>query len=117
MATLKVGSVALPEPAQLSSGDEIIWSASTGRTASGKMTGDVVAEKKNLNITWGVLPESEVYKIKSNLKSGFLPLTFHDDGMNITISAYRGTLTKEHIGRLGDGIYYYKSVTVTIVEQ
>lgn len=117
MATLMVGSTALPEPVQLSTDDEIIWSSSTGRTASGKMVGDVVAEKKTLNIKWGVLTESELYLIKNKLKSGFIPITFHDDGTDITIKAYRGTLSKEHIGRLSDGIYYYRSATVSIIQQ
>lgn len=117
MAELKAGSVELPSPVSLSVSDEIIWSSNTGRTASGKMVGDIVAEKKNLDIKWGVLPESEVKKISSNLKAGFFPLTFRDDGVNITIQSYRGTLSKEHMGYIGDGIYYYKSVSVSIIQQ
>ena len=42
---LRCGSAVLPAPDTLSIGDEIIWSSSTGRTLSGYMTGDVVAEK------------------------------------------------------------------------
>lgn len=117
MAVLKAGEVELPSPVSLSSNDEIIWSSNTGRTSSGEMTGDVIAEKKNLDIKWGILSESDVKLIKDSLKTGFNPLTFHDDGVDITISAYRGTLSKEHMGYIGDGIYYYKSVSVSIIEQ
>ena len=91
MAILKVGSVALPSPVSLSSNDEIIWSSNTGRTASGDMVGDIVAEKKNLEIKWGVLTEKEMKTISSNLKAGFFPMTFRDDGVEITIKSYRGT--------------------------
>ena len=114
---LKCGSVVLPSPVSLSSGDEIIWSSETGRTDSGKMVGDVIAEKKNLTITWGVLKESELKTIKKNLIAGFFPITFRDDGETVEINVYRGTLTKEHLGYIGDGIYYYKSATVQIVQQ
>lgn len=117
MAVLKAGAVELPCPVSISTSDEIIWSSKTGRTTSGDMVGDVVAEKKNLDIKWGVLPDSDVKLIKDNLKAGFFPLTFRDDGMEITISTYRGTLSKEHMGYIGDGIYYYRSVSVSIIQQ
>lgn len=117
MAILKVGDTDLPAPVELSTSDEIIWSAETGRVASGKMAGDVIAEKKTLSIQWGVLTDSQIQVIKSNLIAGFFPITFHDDGLEITIESYRGTLTKEHIGRLSDGVYYYRNATVTIIQQ
>lgn len=117
MATLVAGSVALPEPTEISTGDEIIWSSNTGRVADGSMAGDVVAEKQTINIKWGILTESEVATIKSSLAPGFWPITFRDAGISLTISAYRGTLTKEHLGYIGDGVYYYRSVSVSIIQQ
>ena len=117
MAILKVGDTDLPAPVELSTSDEIIWSAETGRVASGKMAGDVIAEKKTLSIQWGILTDDQLSVIKNNLIAGFFPITFHDDGLEITIESYRGTLTKEHIGKLSDGIYYYRSATVTIIQQ
>lgn len=116
-ALLKAGSVELPAPVKISTSDEIIWSSNTGRsTESGKMVGDVIAEKTTIDIEWGVLTETEMKKISANLKSGFNPFTFRDDGISITITAYRGTLKKEHLGYVG-GAYYYKSATVSIVQQ
>ena len=117
MAVLKAGAVELPCPASLVVNDELIWSSNAGRLTSGEMKGDVIAEKKNLEITWGILQESEVAIIKQNLKSGFFPITFRDDGMDMTISTYRGTLTKEHMGYLGDGIYYYRNVVASLIEK
>lgn len=117
MAILTAGGVALPAPVKITCGNEIIWSSNAGRTANGTFVGDIVAEKMTINIDWGILPESEVTLIKTNLKSGFFPLTFHDDGIDITIESYRGTLTKEQIGYLGDGIFWYRSVNVSIIQQ
>lgn len=117
MATLKCGSITLPEPVELSTSDEIIWSANTERSSSGDMIGEAIAEKKTLDIKWGVLTEDEVKKIKDNLTKGFFSLTFRDESETHTISVYRGTLTKEHLGYIGDGIYYYKSASVQIVQK
>lgn len=114
---LKSGSTVLPAPTVLTVGDEIIWTSSTGRTISGKMVGNVVAEKKNLQIQWNYLTESDVKLIKSKLIAGWFPLTFRDDGIDITIQSYRGTLSKEMLGDIGDGNFYYKTVSVDIVQR
>lgn len=111
------GSMTLPAPVSISVNDEIIWTSDTGRTLSGLMVGDVVAEKKNISIKWGILTETEVQLIKNVLTKGFFPISFRDDGMDITIEAYRGTLTKEQLGYIGDGIFYYKSATVDIIQR
>ena len=47
----------LPAPVSIKVDDEIIWSSSTGRALDGTMLGDVVAKKKTLSISWGVLQE------------------------------------------------------------
>lgn len=117
MAILKAGEVELPCPISIMVNDELVWSANTGRTTSGEMVGDVIAEKKNIEIEWGILSEIDVGIIKNNLKSGFFPITFRDDGVEMTISAYRGTLAKEQMGYIGDGVYYYRRVTASIVEK
>ncbi len=114
---LSSGGIKLPSPVALTVSDEIIWTSDTGRTLSGLMIGDVVTEKKNLSIKWGILTETEVALIRSRLIAGFFPFTFRDDGVEITIEAYRGTLSKEHMGQIGDGRYYYRSVSVDIIQR
>lgn len=114
---LKSGGVVLPAPTSLSVSDEIIWTSDTGRTLSGYMVGDVVAEKKNLSIKWQYLTDEEVRLIKSRLIAGFFPFTFHDSGIDFTIEAYRGTMSKEHLGNIGDGFYYYKTVSVDVIQR
>lgn len=114
---IKADNVELPAPVSLKIDDEIIWSSDTGRTLDGTMVGDVVAEKKNISINWGLMPESDYLQIKSKLIAGFFPVTIHDDGADITITTYRGTLSKEVIGDIGDDLYWYRSVTVQIIQQ
>ncbi len=113
---LRAGGKTLPAPVSISVSDQLIWSSDTGRVLSGLMIGDVVAEKKTLSISWGVLEESEVALIGSKLTSGYFPLTFRDGGVDLTIDAYRGTLSKELLGLYG-GIYYYKDVKVEVVQR
>lgn len=117
MNILTANGVALPAPVSLSVDDEIIWSEDTGRTLDGTMVGDVIAQKKKLSIAWGVLNDEELAVIQRNLIAGFFPITFHDVGQTITISSYRGTLSKEHIGPLGDGYYWYRSASVDLIQQ
>lgn len=114
---LKAGSVVLPAPSQISVDDEIIWSSDTGRTLSGRMYGDAIAEKKNVKIDWGMLTEKDVMLLKKYLTTGFYPVTFHDDGEDITIEVYRGTMSKVHLGDIGDGEHWYRSVSVSLIER
>lgn len=117
MAFLTINGRAVACPVSLSIGNEIIWSSNTGRTDTGKMVGDVIAEKQTLTVTWGILTDAEYKTIKDNISAGFFSAKFHDAGEDVTIQAYRGTLTGEQLGYLGDGIFYYKSANCQIIQQ
>lgn len=113
----ETGKVALPAPVSISVGNEIIWSSNTGRSASGKMLGDVVATKDTLNIEWGILTSEELNTIKNGLKAGFFTLQVNVDGNPVVLDRYRGTLTYQAMGKLEDGIYYFSSVSVDVIQQ
>lgn len=114
---IKANGETLPSPVQITSGEEIIWSNNTGRGDNGKMIGDVIAEKQTFSIKWEFLTKAEKKKIKKNLKAGFfkVQLIFSDE--TIDLSSYRGTLSSELLGYIGDGICYYKSVACDLIEQ
>lgn len=117
MEILTARGVVLPAPVTLSMDDEIIWSEDTGRTLDGTMVGSVITQKKKISVGWGILNDEELAIIQQNLIAGFFPVTFHDAGASLTISSYRGTLSKEHIGPLGDDHYWYRSASVDIIQQ
>ena len=106
----------LPSPTSFSVNDEIIWSSDTGRTLSGNMIGDVIAEKKNVSVKWSWLTEDEVMIIKNACRAGWFTFSFRDAGQNVSIQVYRGTLSKEIAGEI-DGTLYYKSVSADIVQR
>ena len=114
---LRAGDIVLPAPVSITVNDELIWTSDTGRTMDGTMVGEIVAEKKTVSIKWGVLQESELALIKTGIIAGFFPVTFRDDGISMTITMYRGTLSKEQIGWLGDGIFWYRNATVDLIER
>lgn len=115
---LKANGVILPSPTEISSTNEIIWSSNTGRsTTSGKMLGDVIAEKSTFSIKWSMLTKEEQQLIVDNMKSGFYPVSFIFDDETITLTTYRGTISSQMLGYIGDGKFYYKSVACDIIEQ
>lgn len=113
MSEIVVGGVELPSPVAISIGDEIIWSSNTGRSASGLMTGDVIAQKQTYAIKWGILTQDEVNIIENKLTVGFFSVKI----LNKVFNAYRSTISKTILGTLSDGITYYSDVSVSLIEQ
>lgn len=115
---IKANGVTLPSPVSISTTNEILWSSNTGRsTSSGKMLGDVIAEKETFSIQWGVMTKADQKKIVNNLKSGFHTVQFIFSDETVNLASYRSAITSEHLGYVGDGVYYYKSVSCEIIEQ
>lgn len=113
MSLVQKGNTQLPDPVSITSASEIIWSPKTGRTASGKMLGDVIATKSTFSITWQMLSQAQVNTITSALVGGFYNVTV----AGTTVAVYRGTIQLEHLGTLSDNVYYYRSVRVDLVQQ
>ena len=109
--------IVLSAPVSMTINDELIWTSDTGRLMNGLMVGEVVAEKKNISLKWGILTEAEMSQIRNRIVNSFFPVTFRDDGIDMTVTFYRSTLSKEVLGRLSDGIFYYKSATVDLIER
>jgi len=118
MAILICSGIVLPAPTELKLGDEILWSSNTGRTMSGKMVGDVVAEKETIEISWAYIREAQLKTIRKALPAGFFTIIFENAGQTISWDGYRGTISLSDMGDLGDGLgHCYKSVSVKIVQQ
>lgn len=114
--TIKAGSVTLPAPTKVTSSDELIWSSNTGRTASGKLDGTLIANKVTIDVEWGILTEAELQTIVNATDGKFFDLQVRDNNATKTIQVYRGTLKKEQLGYIGDGKFYYRNATVSFIE-
>jgi len=109
MAEIIAGGTALPSPTGIQVDDEIIWSSDSGRDLSGLFSGDVIAQKKSVTVTWGVLTAAEVAQIQNSLTAGYLSVTIQD-------AAGAVTLSKVLLGTIA-GTTYYKSVSCKIVQR
>ena len=112
MAEITVNGDALASPVSISNSDEIIWSSGTGRSANGLMSGDVIANKKTIQISWGILTQDEYNAIR-NIPSGF----FNAVVLGQSIRAYRSTISGSCLGTFIDGITYYNDVSTSFIEQ
>ncbi|WP_049555199.1 MULTISPECIES: hypothetical protein [unclassified Granulicatella] len=112
MAEITVNGVALASPVSISNSDEIIWSSGTGRSANGQMSGDVIANKKTIQISWGILTQDEYNAIR-NIPSGF----FNAVVQGQSIRAYRSTISGSCLGTFSDGVTYYNDVSTSFIEQ
>lgn len=112
MAEITVNGVALASPVSISNSDEIIWSSGTGRSANGQMSGDVIANKKTIQISWGILTQDEYNAIR-NIPSGF----FNAVVLGQSIRAYRSTISGSCLGTFSDGVTYYNDVSTSFIEQ
>ena len=102
----------------LTVGDEPIWSSNTGRTSNGEMTGDIVAWKKTVAITFGIMSDAEAVAFgkithKANYKLKFInPNT----GKLDAITCY-AVPVQYPVYSYVDGLPRYNGVSCTFTEK
>lgn len=108
---------AVAELTDLKVGDELLWSESTGRSASsGSMTGSVVAEKQTVSMAFGPITSAQYAALKSAFGRNFYNVTVSVGGVEVASGKfYRGTISREAAVYAG-GTLYYKGVELEIVE-
>lgn len=125
MAYLEIvaAGTTLPAPVALSTTNELIWSANTGRSAdSGKMIGDVVARKETIEVEWAMLTKAQFDSIKSAISSNAfftVTLRLHGSSSNVTsFTSYRSELSGSIHGVYGKaGTIYYGSAKCSFIQQ
>lgn len=122
VSELYINGVQMPTPALegLIISSEKIWSANTGRVASGKMVGTIVGVKTTVSITWPPLTMGQVATIEaavSDPDNPFVPLKYTDmTGQTVTKTVYFGTPSYT-LYSYAAGFQYVKDVTVDGIEQ
>ena len=112
-----IGDTVLPAPTAISVNDEIIWFLEYRKNRIGPYGRGRCCTEKNISIEWGSAQGIRACIDQASNDCRVLPFSFRDDGIDMTISSYRGTLSKKQLGWLGDGIFYYKSASVSVIQK
>ena len=114
--------VTMPSPAQggMNIADEPIWSANTGRGATGKMSGDIVAWKRTIDMDFPPLSFADSQTLRNALKNAgeFFQIRYRDFSTSewSTATVYTSNLPRT-IYSLAQGIRYHTGVKIQLVEQ
>ncbi|MBQ3090008.1 MAG: hypothetical protein IJD21_05535 [Oscillospiraceae bacterium] len=119
---LTINGLAMPAPGLegVTIATEKVWSANTGRTASGKMVGDIIAAKTTIKLKWPLLTLEEALLIEqavSDPDHPFVSVSYLDmGGRRVEKTVYFGTPSYT-LYSWADGLQLVKDVTVDGIEQ
>lgn len=91
---------------------EKIWSSNTGRTASGKMTGDIVAIKKKLVVKYPPLTDAEKSALEIAISDAFFNVIYK--GRSYTM--YAGSPAVQ-LYSMVSGLPRYIGMSLELIEQ
>jgi hypothetical protein len=113
---LKIAGVTVKTPSELKVGRFDLTKSS--RTASGKMVMELIATKKRVDITWKMLPDSDLKKIIDTITDNkpFFSLEYPDAGGTQTMTCYAGDITTS-LWHTIDGVRYWEEVSIPFIEQ
>ncbi|MDD4797124.1 MAG: hypothetical protein PHO66_05095 [Eubacteriales bacterium] len=117
---IKINGVPLSrQPQAVSVSYNALAAETSGRNAKGQMLIDRVAIKAKLELKWGGLTAAEAAGILSAISGVFISVTYDDlkAGAPKTITCYTGDPQMEVSHKLANGQYYYKSLSVSLIEQ
>lgn len=88
------------------------------RTASGKMVMEVIATKRRVDVTWKMLPDSDLKQILDLLAAHkpFFMLQYPDAGGTATMTCYAGDINTS-LWHTVNGVRYWQEVSVAFIEQ
>lgn len=94
----------------------------SGRVASGKMTMDIIAQKRKLTCRYNAIREDDLKVILGKIydpAAPFFSVTFDDavDGGTTTITAYSGAIKGQPFRQDTDGVWIWKDVEFALIEQ
>lgn len=92
----------------------------SGRVASGKMTMELVAQKRKLVCKYNAIREDDLQTILNkiyNPANMFFSVTFDDAGGPVTMTCYAGAIKGEPVRRDVDGVWIWKDVEFALIEQ
>lgn len=119
---LKINGVKVKAPkiGGISRKSEKVWSKNTGRTATARMQGTIIAIKKTLSISWPPMTQEEQEVIESQISNQAVPFSTLEltkpNGEIETIECYFGTPSFEEWDQIG-GQWRCKNGKVDAIER
>ena len=119
---LTIGGVKMPDPdlEGVTISTEKVWSANTGRTASGQMVGSIIAKKTTIKLKWPILTRQQAATIEQAVSGGtepFVPMAYTDmAGNRVEKTVYFSTPTYT-LYSWADGLQLVKDVSVEGIER
>lgn len=92
----------------------------SGRVASGKMTMELIAQKRKLNCKYSAIREDYLQTIQGiiyNPSNLFFTVQFDDVGGFTTITAYAGAIKGQYLRQDTDGVWIWRDVEFALIEQ
>lgn len=113
---LKIAGVTVKTPSELKIGRFDITKSS--RTASGKMTMEVIATKRRVDCTWKMIEDSELQIIIDTITANkpFFSLEYPDAGGSETMTVYAGDINTSLWHTIND-VRYWQEASVAFIEQ
>lgn len=95
-----------------------IWSSNTGRSATGKMFGDIVTTKYTVQLQWSKMKSSVVSELSESLsEKPFFKVTFiNEKGEKLTREFYCSD-TSYSLKRIVNGEGIYNSISIELIER
>ena len=96
-----------------------IWSKNTGRSASGRMLGDIIAVKYTVAVKWEELSQAEVWELEKALSAKpFFPVTFTDEkGAEVSDKTFYSADMQYSSKYYRNGKAFYSGVSIELIEQ
>ena len=110
---MKINGVVVPDPVSIR--PRTVRVEKKRQTANGNTVIDFIGLKKEVQVSWGVLDDSEAKTIINAIESstnGFVELTYPDVGGDTTITAYISNIDRKILSIYGGTIKWaYMSIT------
>ena len=113
---LKIAGVTVKTPNELKIGRFDL--TKSNRTASGKMTMELIAIKRRVDCVWKMLPDNDLKVIIDTITANkpFFSLEYPDVGGQMTMTCYAGDIITS-LWHTKNGVRYWEEVSIGFIEQ
>ena len=113
---LKIAGVTVKTPNELKIGRFDL--TKSNRTASGKMTMELIAIKRRVDCVWRMLPDNDLKLIVDTITDNkpFFSLEYPDVGGQMTMTCYAGDIITS-LWHTKNGVRYWEEVSIGFIEQ